>query len=70
MDKKTITIEGVGDKTNVIITEEKSEIKTIRKVIPYETLLNHINQIDESIARLEAEKIEYQTIINEADNLK
>jgi len=65
---KHITTKEEDGVTMVVITEEIQQTpKTVVKEIPYQTLVNHIVKIDESITRLEEEKVEYQEMIDKAD---
>lgn len=69
MDKNTtVKIEKVNGVDNVVITEEvpcEPEVK--KRVMPYETIIKHIADIDESIARLQEEKLEYEALKGKAD---
>lgn len=53
---------------NIVVFERDAPVTTPVKVeVPYTTIISHLAAIDQSIANLQAEKVEYLAIKDAAD---
>lgn len=71
MDKKvnpTVSIKEENGVTIAIITESVPQPPIMKtREVSYDTIVSHIQKIDDSIAALQAEKAEYEILLGLAD---